>query len=240
MKKLISFLVLLLISKSMIWCCSCIPPKSFCETIATRSKSSTTLVIKALVERKTDNEAQLQILTVLVGNESRSTIKCFRHDPLFCGTVDFGNEGDIAIFILNRIDSVSSFSPPTAKKNDYQLPLCQFIKLKIEGTKIRGFITQNKEQTIDESELLCNLFNTKSSTLNSVKTFPNPTNNYLYFKGLENEIDISITDLLGRNAYTTKVNPNKNAISLADLASGIYIVRMQYLSSVLLVKIVKF
>jgi hypothetical protein len=122
----------------------------------------------------------------------------------------------------------------------HQLPLCQFIKLKIEGTKIRGFITQNKEQTIDESELLCNLFNTKSSTLNSVKTFPNPTNNYLYFKGLENEIDISITDLLGRNAYNTKVNPIKNVISLADLASGIYIVRMQYLSSVLLVKIVKF
>ncbi len=218
--------------------CSCISTPTFCEAIK-RFEQRKPTVVKATVLSVQDNVAELQVLSVIIGDESRSTIKCFRHDPLFCGSVPFGNVGETFIYIFNRIDSITNFSPPNARINDYTLPLCQFIKLKVEDGKISGRITENKDQTMSENELLCGLLSTKNQNLTKIKIAPNPTENKLFFRGIEKQINVAVFDIMGKMVFNQSLNVAENFINVADLASGVYIVRMQYLNDMIVVKIIK-
>jgi hypothetical protein len=143
------------------------------------------------------------------------------------------------IYIYNRIDSITAFSHPNSQVRDYLLPICQFVKLKVEDDKIIGRITESKEQVMSENELLCGLLNTKNENLNKIKIAPNPTENKLFFRGIEKQINVAVFDIMGKMVFNQSVNTVQNFINIGDLASGIYIVRMQYLSNIIIVKIVK-
>jgi Secretion system C-terminal sorting domain len=238
MKKIWFSLILVVYVNQTVFSCDCIFKSTFCE-VTQNFKRTNSIVVKATVLSVSKEVAELQVLSVIVGDESRSTIKCFRHDPVFCGTVPFGEVGETFIYIFNRIDSITAFSPPNSQVRDYLLPICQFIKLKVEGDKIIGRITESKEQVMSENELLCGLLNTKNENLNTIKIAPNPTENKLFFKGIEKQINVAVFDIMGKMVFNQSVNTVQNFINIGDLASGIYIVRMQYLSNIIIVKIVK-
>jgi Secretion system C-terminal sorting domain len=238
MKKVWLSLIIIICINQIAFSCSCISIPTFCEVVQKYAQSNPT-VIKATVLSVSNDVAELKVLSVIIGDESRSVIKCFRHDPFFCGAVPFGNIGETFIYIFSRIDSITTSSPPNVQVKDYRLPLCQFIKLKVEGDKIIGKITENKEQTMSENELLCGLFNTKNENLNKIKIAPNPTENKLFFRCVEKQINVAVFDIMGKMVFNQSVNTVQNFINIGDLASGIYIVRMQYLNDMIIVKIVK-
>jgi Secretion system C-terminal sorting domain len=238
MKKIWFSLILVVYVNQTVFSCDCIFKSTFCE-VTQNFKRTNSIIVKATVLSVNKEVAELQVLSVVVGDESRSIIKCFKHDPYTCGTVAFGNEGETFIYILNRIDTIYRFSPPNVQIKDYILPLCQFIKLRVEGDKIIGRITENKEQVMSENELLCGLLNTKNENLNKIKIAPNPTENKLFFRGIEKQINVAVFDIMGKMVFNQSVNTVQNFINIGDLASGIYIVRMQYLNDMIIVKIVK-
>ncbi len=70
-----------------------------------------------------------------------------------------------------------------------------------------------------------NLFETLSITefdTSSVSIFPNPTTDVLNFEGFnESVIDISITDILGKNVLSKSQSPNET-LDVSELANGLY------------------
>ncbi|MBK7148095.1 MAG: T9SS type A sorting domain-containing protein [Bacteroidetes bacterium] len=61
----------------------------------------------------------------------------------------------------------------------------------------------------------------------SIKTFPNPVNDFLIIE-LEDVSNnqVFLTDLLGRVVYTDKLKPGRNVLNLTELCSGIYALRV--------------
>jgi endonuclease I/chitodextrinase len=68
--------------------------------------------------------------------------------------------------------------------------------------------------------------NTKSSTVESFKMFPNPTNgNNIYFSVTE-DASIHIYNVLGKLIQSSKVTKSKNSINISEFAKGIYLVKI--------------
>lgn len=59
-------------------------------------------------------------------------------------------------------------------------------------------------------------------SINQIKLFPNPTNNLVYINGLNNNCDVYIYDVSGRNVGTQNVSVENNAIDLTQFSKGIY------------------
>ncbi|MFP5470281.1 MAG: S8/S53 family peptidase [Bacteroidia bacterium] len=61
---------------------------------------------------------------------------------------------------------------------------------------------------------------------NKVILYPNPFNNELYiqFDTLLDDIDVQISDVIGRNVFSSKIEKNKTQINLSYLESGVYFV----------------
>ena len=58
------------------------------------------------------------------------------------------------------------------------------------------------------------------SSLSLTKLFPNPARENIYFKGLDNDTEVSVYDLFGRLILKNKTN--KNSLNISELNSGIY------------------
>ena len=70
----------------------------------------------------------------------------------------------------------------------------------------------------------------ENTSLINVKIYPNPTTNYLNIHDSENQIlHVSLADLNGRNMLNGIVNLNE--ISLSELPSGIYILKIRLISN---------
>lgn len=62
---------------------------------------------------------------------------------------------------------------------------------------------------------------------NSIKMFPNPAENYIYFMGLENKkYKVTINNILGQKIFTKKVKGNKR-IPISSLKTGMHIVTIE-------------
>ncbi len=67
---------------------------------------------------------------------------------------------------------------------------------------------------------------TKSSTVESFKMFPNPTNgNNIYFSVTE-DASIHIYNVLGKLIQSSEVTKSKNSINISEFAKGIYLVKI--------------
>ena len=67
---------------------------------------------------------------------------------------------------------------------------------------------------------------TKSSTVESFKMFPNPTNgDRIYFRVTE-DATIKIFNVLGKTVARSEVTKSKNSINISQLAKGIYLVKI--------------
>ena len=67
---------------------------------------------------------------------------------------------------------------------------------------------------------------TKSSTVESFKMFPNPTNgDRIYFRVTE-DATIKIFNVLGKTVARSEVTKSKNSINISEFAKGIYLVKI--------------
>ena len=58
---------------------------------------------------------------------------------------------------------------------------------------------------------------------NSLKIFPNPTEDILFIKGNENLISVSIYNMLGKEVLSKM---NSNNIDVKELPKGVYIIKI--------------
>lgn len=66
---------------------------------------------------------------------------------------------------------------------------------------------------------------------NGISMYPNPTSDYIQFKGITTEtIDVSVYDILGKQIINQTINSN-NALDVTNLQNGIYILRLNDLST---------
>ncbi len=63
---------------------------------------------------------------------------------------------------------------------------------------------------------------------NSVKLFPNPTNNELHIEILNSLTNtrVSIIDITGKTLINTRLNSNSNKIDVSSLKSGLYLIKL--------------
>lgn len=70
-----------------------------------------------------------------------------------------------------------------------------------------------------------NLSSSSFSQIDGLKMYPNPTKNNLYIEtALNSDINVSIVNMLGKEVVNTKVI--NNTVNVANLSSGIYIVKI--------------
>ena len=66
----------------------------------------------------------------------------------------------------------------------------------------------------------CNALSINDQNKKDVELFPNPARENIYFKGLDNDTEVSVYDLFGRLILKNKTN--KNSLNISELNSGIY------------------
>ena len=64
--------------------------------------------------------------------------------------------------------------------------------------------------------------------MNSISIYPNPSSGTTFSVDTNLPVALSVFDILGKQVITTTVTPNNNTISIADLNSGIYLVKLEY------------
>jgi subtilisin family serine protease len=57
----------------------------------------------------------------------------------------------------------------------------------------------------------------------AVKVYPNPTDSYLFFEGIENPIYISVYNMLGKKVLSAK---ETHSINVKELSNGVYFIRI--------------
>lgn len=65
-----------------------------------------------------------------------------------------------------------------------------------------------------------------SLQLDAISIYPNPAKNVINFKGLTNDVSVSITDVLGKNVLTHTLQ-NGEALNVSNLTSGLYIIKLE-------------
>jgi hypothetical protein len=78
-------------------------------------------------------------------------------------------------------------------------------------------------------------------SLVEIKIYPNPSPGLIYIDGLENRDNelwyLQLADMSGRLIYSVKLNPSENAITLPDVARGVYIIKLSKKNSVFTTRI---
>ena len=71
------------------------------------------------------------------------------------------------------------------------------------------------------------------------KIYPNPTSDFIYFKGKENVTSATIFGLEGRLLSEQKLNSNEGKVDLTNLKTGNYILILKYENSTKNYKVIK-
>jgi len=72
----------------------------------------------------------------------------------------------------------------------------------------------------------CPVLNVTTLHSNTLSIYPNPASTELTITNTEKIINVSITDLTGREVYTRNYNTNKVNVNIAGIAAGIYFVKV--------------
>jgi len=74
-----------------------------------------------------------------------------------------------------------------------------------------------------------------------IKIYPNPSPGLIYIDGLENRDNelwyLQLADMSGRLIYSVKLNPSEKAITLPDVARGVYVIKLSKKNSVFTTRI---
>ncbi len=241
MKKLLLLISIITIFGKNAKACDCNSSlNTFCKSVEAVNDKS--IIVRVIVEERDKNRGKLRILNLYKGNESKLFIQVWGSDGFSCRD-NIGNVGQTFIMILYRIEKFSQF-PIEEKEGDYQTwNFCTISHLLVENGKIKGRITENEIQTVDDSDPnrlpFCPNFKTDLEDLQSMIIAPNPTEDILYLKNLSSDTQIEIFDILGTKIQQKSILQSQNYIDVADLAAGLYIVRFRKNKAVNTVKFIK-
>jgi hypothetical protein len=213
---------------------------TFCKALqATNDKC---IVARVFVEERTSVGANLRILNLYKGDETQKRIQVWGILN-GAGCIDgVRSVGTTFIMILWRVEV--SYPPLNAKVGDYLTgSICVPWQVLVENGKIIGPLTTDTSQTVDDTDpkrlSFCPNFKTDLDLLENITVAPNPTNNILNFNSLTSDTHIEIFDVLGRLIQQKTVVPSLSFINVADLASGLYIIRFKKNAAVHSVKFIK-
>jgi hypothetical protein len=132
-----------------------------------------------------------------------------------------GGSGNDSIIWFHSTDAGTLNSEALIYDNNYQHYSITINDFDNDGDKDIATIGYFSN-TVDWYENLLESLDITSFESSNIKIFPNPTHSVLNFEGLaENTVEISITDMLGKNIYKTSHNPI-NPLDVSALAKGIY------------------
>jgi endonuclease I/chitodextrinase len=95
------------------------------------------------------------------------------------------------------------------------------------------------KNTVDDIGQHTSTLNVNDLVYNSIKMFPNPVNNnFLYFNSNQ-DIDVIIYDILGKQVLIGKITSNKKYINVSGLNKGIYIVKLNSNNGIITKKLIK-
>lgn len=95
-------------------------------------------------------------------------------------------------------------------------------------------VNPNQTLMIEEGSTL----STSEFDLNTISVSPNPTNGIFRINGLNQTMEVSIFDYLGRLVFSTQVSPEDNTINLSTNSKGIYILQLKNETSEITKKVV--
>lgn len=86
--------------------------------------------------------------------------------------------------------------------------------------------------SIGNCEYLSNCYTIANASINenklyNAKIFPNPASNEFTISNLESGTQLSILDMTGKVVHAELINSNNHVISVANLANGVYIVKLE-------------
>ena len=241
MKKLFLFIFVIVVLGQKTKACTCTSTlTTFCKSVEVANDKS--IIVRAFIEEQSNNGAKLRILNLYKGNETKGTIQVWGGDGGNCRT-GIGRVGQTFIMILTRLERVSA-SRLNEQIGDYETwILCAVSQVLVENGKLKGLLTEEKNQTVDDTDPnrlpFCPNFKTDLEFLKNVQVSPNPTENILNFKNLSSKIDVEIFDVLGRLIQQNTVFPNQDFVNVADLPNGLYIMRFRRNVAIHIVKFVK-
>lgn len=241
MQKLLLLISIIIIFGQNAKACDCNSSATFCESVKAATDKS--IVVRVIVEERNKNRGKLRILNLYKGNENKLFIQVWGSDGYSCRD-NIGNVGQTFIMILHRIEKFSQF-PLEEKEGDYETwNFCNISHVQVENGKIIGHFNDFVSfQTVDDSDPnrlpFCPNFKTDLEILQSMVIASNPTEGILYLKNLAGETEIEIFDILGRKIQQKAILQSQNFIDVADLAVGLYIVRLRKNAAVHAVKFIK-
>lgn len=83
-----------------------------------------------------------------------------------------------------------------------------------------------QDRTLKWVENKLDLLSIGDNSINKIIMFPNPTKNQLNFKGLSENIDVSVYDIVGKNVLNKNLDVNES-LNVSKLQSGIYILKFK-------------
>ena len=92
---------------------------------------------------------------------------------------------------------------------------------------------------ITDEGLNCETLNVEEHDNNRIILYPNPVQNKLFIKGLNENAIIKITDLTGKVIITTESQSIVNGLDVSKLNSAMYFVTISTKDSISVIKIIK-
>lgn len=89
-----------------------------------------------------------------------------------------------------------------------------------ENLSFFNFSSNNTSLPIFDVFDFCNALSINNQSKKDVELFPNPASEIIYFKGLDNDTEVSVYDMFGR--LILKKKTSKNSLDISELNSGIY------------------
>lgn len=89
-----------------------------------------------------------------------------------------------------------------------------------ENLSFFNFSSNNMPLPIFDVFDFCNALSINDQSKKDVELFPNPASEIIYFKGLDNDSEVSVYDVFGRLILKNKTN--ENSLDISELESGIY------------------
>jgi len=93
--------------------------------------------------------------------------------------------------------------------------------------------------TVDDIGMHTSTLNVNDLVYNSIKMFPNPVNNNFVYFTSNQDIDVIIYDILGKQVLIGKITSNKKFINISGLINGIYIVKLNSNHGIITKKLIK-
>ena len=89
-----------------------------------------------------------------------------------------------------------------------------------ENLSFFNFLSNNTPLPIFDVFDFCNALSTQGQNKNDINLYPNPARDFIYFKGLNENTEVSVYDLFGR--LILNKNLKENTLDISELHSGIY------------------